>query len=113
MSKPKESKPAIDERLVETLSRLGSPLKEIADFLNVTEYRIRKDFRHIIARAKAARRIRIRQFQWKAATDGNITMLLFLGKVELGQGDEKTTSTDRIIFRRAVDRNSKSKNPPA
>ena len=104
---PKKT-PEIDERLVETLSRLGSPAKEIADFLNVSEYRIRKEFRPTIAKASAARRIRIRQFQWNAAADGNVTMLIFLGKKELGQGSEISPSTDRVVFRRAVDRSKKN-----
>ena len=100
----KTTKPVIDVRHVEFFARLGSPVAEIAAFFGVSESTIRRQFRETVSKASAARRIRLREFQWKSATDGNTTMLIFLGKQELGQGEEKSQAIDKVIIRRAVNR---------
>jgi predicted transcriptional regulator len=95
----------IDPKEVEGYARLGSPVTEIADFLGVHESTIRRRFRKEIKKSRAARRITLRQFQWKEARDGNVTMLIFLGKLELGQRDDQAGLEDRMIVRRLVKRN--------
>ena len=94
----------IDPRQVEALTRLGSPASEVADLLGVSESAIRKRFKALLAKARAGRRMKLREYQWKLAREGNVTMLVFLGKVELGQGREIQEMQDRQIVRRMVNR---------
>jgi hypothetical protein len=94
----------IDPKEVEGYARLGSPVMEIADYIGVHESTIRRRFRREIRNSRAARRISLRQFQWKEARGGNVTMLTFLGKLELGQRDDQAGVEDRMIVRRAVKR---------
>ena len=94
----------IDPRQVETLTRLGSPASEIADYLGVSESTIRSRFCPLLAKARAMRRMKLREFQWNQAKDGSVPMLIFLGKEELGQGQEAKDSEEKIIVRRMVKR---------
>ena len=95
----------IDPKQVEAFTRLGSPASEIADFLGVSESTIRRKFPKQLARSSAVRRMKLREFQWSQAKDGSVPMLIFLGKEELGQGQEAKEIEDKIILRRIVNRN--------
>ena len=97
----------IDPKIVNDLTLLGSPVTEIADYLGVHESTIRRSFRKLIKKARATRRIWLRRFQWNEAKSGNITMLIFLGKLELGQRDDQAGLDDKMIVRRMVQRNRK------
>jgi hypothetical protein len=93
----------IDPGRVEGLARLGCTQTEIADYLGVDE---RKLARHKkpIARGRATRHIRLRKLQWESAEGGSVPMQTFLGKHELGQGDEKPVEERKVIVRREVKR---------
>ena len=77
----------ISEETVAAMAFAGSPTVEIAEFLGCDEGTIRKRFSEILTKGRASRRIKLRQAQLKAAMGGNVTMLIFLGKQELGQKD--------------------------
>jgi hypothetical protein len=94
----------IDPRLVEGFTKLGSPASEIADYFGVSESTIRRRFPKLLARSRAVRRMKLREFQWNQAKDGSVPMLIFLGKEELGQGQEATEIEDKVIVRRMVAR---------
>jgi AcrR family transcriptional regulator len=94
----------IDPKRVEAFAQLGSPAREIADALGVSEGTIRRRFRELVAKATAIRRIRLRQFQWTSVEGGNVPMQIFLGKHELGQGDDAAQLEERTIVRRMVKR---------
>ena len=95
----------IDPKQVEAFTRLGSPASEIADFLGVSESTIRRKFTKELAKSRAVRRMKLREFQWNQAKEGSVPMLIFLGKEELGQGQEAKETEDKIILRRTVKRN--------
>lgn len=57
-----------------------------------------------IARGRAFRHVRLRQLQWNSAEGGSVPMQTFLGKCELGQGDEKPADNQKLIVRREVKR---------
>lgn len=78
----------ISEEAVELAASLGAPNTEIADFFGVTEAVIRKRFSEILLKGRAARRMKLREFQWKAAERGNTAMLIWLGKQDLGQTEK-------------------------
>lgn len=94
----------LDAAKVEEYLHLGSPVAEIADYLGVSESTLRRKFRVLIRKSRANRRIHLREFQWQQAERGSVPMLIFLGKLELGQGDDAAGRDDRIIIRRVVDR---------
>ena len=76
----------IDLLQVEGLIRLGCPVAEIADYLGVSATTLRHQLKKRLAKARATRQMKLREFQWSSAKGGNATMLIFLGKAELGQG---------------------------
>jgi len=95
----------IDPKQVEAFTRLGSPASEISDFLGVSESAIHRKLPKQVAKSRAVRRMKLREFQWNQAKDGSVPMLIFLGKEELGQGQEAKETEDKIILRRIVKRN--------
>ena len=85
---PGRKKFDIDERIVFAMAKVGGTLSEIAAHFGCSETVIGKRFGELIRQAKASRRIRLRQKQYQVALEGNPTMLIWLGKQELGQVDE-------------------------
>ena len=102
MARPKIE---IDPQQVEGFTRNGSPASEIADYLGVSESTLRRRFPKLIAKSRAIRRMKLRELQWNQARDGNVSMLIFLGKEELGQGQDAKEAEDKVIVRRMIKRN--------
>jgi hypothetical protein len=78
----------IDERIVFAMAKVGGTRAEIAAHFGVSETVIGKRFGELIRQAKASRVIRLRQKQYELALEGNVTMLIWLGKQDLKQADE-------------------------
>lgn len=87
----------IDQLQVIKLARLHCSVPEIAEFFNVEATTIRRRFGTLIKQCQAETRARIRQEQLRAALNGNVTMLIFLGKVMLGQREDAPADEDRIL----------------
>jgi hypothetical protein len=79
----------IDERIVRAMALVGGTLPEIAAHFGCSETLIQKRYGELIREAKASRRIRLRQKQYQKALEGDTGMLIWLGKQELGQTDER------------------------
>lgn len=77
----------VDAKVVEAMAYAGGSIEEIADYCEVSRDTIERRFRPILTKAKARRKLRIRQLQMRAAEAGDKTMLIWLGKVELGQSE--------------------------
>lgn len=77
-----------NEKEIANYARLGCSNREIADMLGCDEGTIRKRFSALLAKARGWRKAKLRELQWKAAEAGNPTMLIWLGKNDLGQSDE-------------------------
>ena len=77
----------IDPKVVEGMGYAGGTNVEIAQFLGVSTDTIERRFAPVLEQSRARRRLRLRQLQWKAAEAGDKTMLIWLGKVELGQAE--------------------------
>lgn len=77
----------VDAAVVEGMAYAGGTNVEIADFCGVSADTIERRFRDSLTKSRARRRLRLRQLQWKAAEAGDKTMLIWLGKVELGQSE--------------------------
>lgn len=86
----------IDWDEFDKLCGLHCTLTEIASFFNCSEYTIERavkrekkvTFAEHYKQKTALGRISLRRMQWKQAESGNTTMLIWLGKQELGQSDK-------------------------
>lgn len=95
----------IDPKVVEGMAYAGGTTEEIAQFLAVSRDTIERRFTDVLTQARARRRLRLRQLQWKAAEAGDKTMLIWLGKVELGQSEtvkQEHTGADGVPLVPAV-----------
>jgi len=93
MGRPKKYN--IDTEQVEKLAGLGCSNTEIASFFGVGEHVIRKSYAEFLEKGRDKGKIRLRQWQMKAAERGNVAMLIWLGKQLLGQSDkQEITTTD-------------------
>ena len=86
----------IDTDQVEKLAGLGCTNVEIASFFDVGEHVIRKTYAGSIAKGKENGKIRLRQWQMKAAQKGNVAMLIWLGKQILGQAEKQEVMTGEL-----------------
>lgn len=82
----------IDAEEVEKLAGLNCSTQEIADFLGVNESTIKRRFALALKRGRAVVNTSLKRKQYKLAMDGNVTLLIWLGKQYLGQAD-KSEST--------------------
>lgn len=75
----------IDATQVEQLAQIGATNIEIGQILGCSEATIRGRFCEELAKGRANRKTRLRKKQFDVAMQGNCTMLIWLGKQELGQ----------------------------
>ena len=83
--RPKSDIPGLK---VEQLASYGCTNTEIAEYFGVNESTIRRSFAEFLTKGRASGKIKLRQLQMKAAEQGNVTMLIWLGKQVLGQQDK-------------------------
>jgi hypothetical protein len=86
------SKLALD--LMKTLTLFHCTVEEIGAALRaagheVSDRTLRRNFGHHIKDWRLAGKSALRQAQWETALSGNATMLIWLGKQELGQKDHE------------------------
>lgn len=102
MGRPKGSVKAIDIDQVENLASIGCTQEEIAVVLKVSSRTLqrRKDAHEAIERGMHRLRTSLRRWQYEKAKDGNVAMLIWLGKQLLGQRDriDETWRDDTIII---------------
>ena len=83
----------IDPKVVEGMASVGATTDDIADFVGCSRDTIERRFLDVLVKTRAGMRLRLRQAQVKAALAGDRTMLVWLGKVVLGQKDVTVTET--------------------
>lgn len=88
----------IDPEDVKKLARLHVTIKEMADYFGTTSDTISYHFADIITKAKIETKNSLRRAQLKAAYDGNVTMLIWLGKQMLGQSEQPTNTDDNSVL---------------
>jgi len=94
MGRPKKYN--IDVEQVEKLAGLGCTNIEIASFFGCDESLIRKSYSENLVKGRENGKIRLRQWQMKAAQRGNVAMLIWLGKQMLGQSDKQEITTTEL-----------------
>ena len=92
-----ENKVVIDPEEVKKLARLHCSIKEIAEYFGTTADTITYHFADIITKAKMETKNSLRRAQLKVALDGNVTMLIWLGKQMLGQSETKVSESTEIL----------------
>ena len=85
MARPKKYK--IDTVQLQKLATLGCTNKEMGDFFGCSAALLEKSYSEFLTKGRAEQKMRLRQLQWKACENGNVSMLIFLGKNMLGQQD--------------------------
>ena len=85
---------SIDWDLVEKLSTIQCTTAEIARIIGVSESTLdhNKKFVQIHKKGLDEGRMSLRRLQWKKANEGNVVMLIWLGKQYLGQKDRQEIS---------------------
>jgi hypothetical protein len=82
---PGRPKLDIDPAQVEALARIACTTPEIATVIGCSEDTLERRFAGVIEKGRAEGKASVRRMQYKAAMSGNPTMLIWLGKVMLGQ----------------------------
>lgn len=82
----------LDATAIEGMAAVGATDVEIAHFLGCSVDTLNRRFAENLAKSRAGMRLRLRQAQYKQAIAGDRTMLVWLGKVMLGQ--KETTVTE-------------------
>ena len=96
MARPKKYQ--IDTSQLQKLATLGCTNKEMADFFGCSADLLEKSYSEFLTKGRAEQKMRLRQLQWKACENGNVSMLIFLGKNMLGQQDKiETTEFDEPL----------------
>ena len=86
----------INTEQVEKLSGLGCTNTEIASFFGCDESLIRKSYSEFLIKGREKGKIRLRQWQMRAAERGNVAMLIWLGKQMLGKADKQEITTTEL-----------------
>ena len=94
MARPKKYN--IDTEQVEKLASFGCSNTEIASFFGCSKDLISKSYSTNVEKGKENGKIRLRQWQMKAAQKGNVAMLIWLGKQMLGQTDKQEITTTEL-----------------
>jgi len=95
MARPKKYN--IDNKDVEKLASYGCSVREIANYFGCSEDLIKKSYSQFVTKGKDKGKIRLRQMQWRAAENGSVPMLIWLGKQILGQTDQPTMFEDELV----------------
>ena len=85
MARPKKYN--IDTKQLQKLAKFGCTNTEMADFFGCSPDLLEKSYSEFLTKGRAEQKMRLRQLQWRACENGNVTMLIFLGKNMLGQQD--------------------------
>lgn len=98
--KPKEESLAEDQHIeldpdeIRELASEGNTLEDISDVLGVGLHFIdsRPEYKRAYELGMSDMRVSLRHWQFQSAKSGNVTMLIWLGKVLLGQREETQTT---------------------
>jgi hypothetical protein len=89
--KPKVGRPEIpvDENVVRRLAQAGVPVTDISHIVGLSRTRLYERFGTLLDKSAAEGSVSLRVRQHALALNGNVTMLIWLGKNRLGQSDKQ------------------------
>ena len=86
MARPKLQ---VDEVLVREAAALHCTMEEIAGLCKCSVDTLERRFAEVIKEERSQGKLSLRRWQWREAEAGNVGMLVWLGKQELGQREPK------------------------
>lgn len=92
----KQTPVALSDAEIEAKAAAGATDAELATLAGISERTLQRRYGALLKKARQKMRVSIRQKQFELAMSGNVTMLIWLGKVYLGQ-TETQPDTQRII----------------
>ena len=84
MARPRKQ---LDAEQIEKMAMIGNPVTAIATILGCSTKTLHRRFGPVIKKGQERGNNSLRLMQYQKALDGNITMLIWLGKQRLGQSD--------------------------
>ena len=92
------TKKVVEPQEVYDLATLYCTYKEIADFLDMPVETLKYNFRDLITKGYQATKQKLRSKQIQVACEGNVTMLIWLGKNILNQSDQPSdTESNQVL----------------
>lgn len=101
---PNKSK-ELNPEMVYKLAQIGCTNKEIADIVGVSHDTLTRRCENELEEGRAFGRMSLRRKQWEVALSGNVTMLIWLGKQQLGQSDKQEIMQSGPIHLDLIKRN--------
>ncbi|MEI8328653.1 MAG: hypothetical protein WCG14_01445 [Chlamydiia bacterium] len=84
----------IQPEMVEKLASIGCTGDEIATVLDCCRDTLYARFSDSLKKGQNQAKIALRRMQWQAASSGNVTMQIWLGKNMLGQSNSQDSQMD-------------------
>lgn len=101
----------IDESVVAQMAFDGASNREIGDILGIDHKTVANRFSPLLNKKRAERRVGLRKAQTAAALAGDKTMLVWLGKQELGQTDKLKYDLSNLTDEQVVALYRSGRNP--
>lgn len=108
MARPKK---LIDEEQVRKLAAINCSLEEMASVLNCEKTTLHRRFASVIKKGRDGGKMSLKRKQYEVAMSGNVTMLIWLGKIFLEQRErveESVTINQSPQLAEAIEQISKA-----
>ena len=108
MARPKKN---IDVELIEELAGLNCSMEEIGRIVGGSARTLQRSYVAVIKRGRESVKTSLKKKQYEVAMKGNPAMLIWLGKIILGQKDKIETDgkTELTIIRKVIDLGKEAK----
>ncbi len=83
----------IEPERVIALARQGMSITDMAEVFGCGRATLHRRYTRQIRKGRALRVLALREAQWRAVVAGNVRMLIWLGKQELGQSNKGPVAT--------------------
>jgi len=87
----------LDPNEVEKLAGYGCTNGEISDFFGCSETTLTRNYGVNLVKGRTSIKIKLRKLQIRACENGNVTMMIWLGKQLLGQSEKKESEWSHNI----------------
>lgn len=87
----------INEEQVKSLAGINCSLAEMAAVLDCSVDTLTRRYAEVIEKGRDTGRMSLKRKQWEVAMSGNVTMLIWLGKQNLGQTDKVEQRNDTNV----------------
>ena len=91
-------KKQVDEHIIFELARLMCTNQEIAHVLGISNNTLTDRYRHVLDEGRADAKISLRREQFRKAMEGNVQMLIWLGRQYLNQVETVVNKDDNEIL---------------